>query len=295
MHSQTVQLCFNQWNPIYIVSCFVLSAFSGHYYVGKNSFMFFNECSSFVCIDAVCHWKCHDVFPILLLYNWSSVICSFIFRLDLIYCWKTTTLSIILTPFRPSKADLESVNWKPKSNLTRDTEEKGSCSRWQCQKWALLNLLLCCGSYTRCPRQLHYMEQRLQIQLFNFSLTHDKARHVRENRITIKWHLWGLESPGSMRSWNPRTFAKCAATSPLCDVSLERQREKIPRGGERQPSGIFLHKNPIQTHHKPSASPGSAFGGEASNKRALWLELQKGHQTNKLCGQSPLSKGNNLN
>lgn len=82
--------------------------------MGRNSFKFFNEYSSFVCIDTVFHWKCHHAFSILLLYNWSCIICSFILQLNLIYRWENPTLSTILTLLRPSKTDLESVNCKPK-------------------------------------------------------------------------------------------------------------------------------------------------------------------------------------
>lgn len=193
--------------------------------------MVFNECSSFVCIDTVFHWKCHHAFSILLLYNWSWIICSFILQLNLIYRWENPALSTILTPLRPSKTDLESVNCKPKKQPHQGHGRKGGTvlsgsvrsEPFWAHSYAVEVTQDTQGNYI-------FLEQRSQCQLFNFSLTHDKARHAREKRITIKRHLGGLESPGPLRSWNPWTFTKCTATSPLCDVSLER-RGKNSQGG----------------------------------------------------------------
>jgi hypothetical protein len=65
-----------------------------------------------------------------------------------------------------------------------------------------------------------------------------------------------------MRSWNPRTFTKCTAASPFCDVSLEREREmlKETKWDDPRSSGIFSHKNPVQTHHMLLTNSGPAFG-----------------------------------
>lgn len=133
-----------------------------------------------------------------LLYNWSSVICSFIFQLNLIYCWKTTTLSTVLTPFRLPKADLESVNCKPKK---QPPQGHGGNRGWgdlfsvTVSEVSPLNLLLCCGTYPRCPRQLHYMEQRLQIQLFN------SASLMTKQGMLEKLGSW---PNGTFEAWSPR-------------------------------------------------------------------------------------------